>query len=194
MQQFNIERDELAPRLKNVDVIIAGGSNTILTDSGDRLRSDSTKGGDYPTIKKDANNQNTLILNTDGNYRYVGRLVVGFDDSGNVDLGSLNPTLNGAFATDSVGVDFVYGSDVDPKNEANANVVAVTDALRKVVATKDNTLTGKTTFFRADAGNQLRQPDRRCQLGIRKVDRPHRDDFPQKWRRHPRQHWRGCSS
>jgi 5'-nucleotidase / UDP-sugar diphosphatase len=156
MQQFNIERDELAPRLKNVDVIIAGGSNTVLTDSTDRLRTDSTKGGDYPTVKKDANGQNTLVLNTDGNYRYVGRLVVGFDDSGNVDLSSLNTTIDGAFATDTTGVNQVYGSTVDAKTKANANVTAITDKLRTVVSTKDNNITGKTTVFLNGARDDVR--------------------------------------
>ncbi|MBW4515506.1 MAG: 5'-nucleotidase C-terminal domain-containing protein [Timaviella obliquedivisa GSE-PSE-MK23-08B] len=147
MQQLNIERDELAPRLRNVDVIIAGGSNTTLLDANDRLRSGSTDGGDYPILKKDANNEDVLVVNTDGNYRYVGRTVVGFDDAGKLVLSSLNDTVNGAFATDDAGVDLLYGRDVNPQTEANANVVAISNALRTVITNKDNNITGNTSFF-----------------------------------------------
>jgi 2',3'-cyclic-nucleotide 2'-phosphodiesterase (5'-nucleotidase family) len=147
MQQLNIERDELAPRLKNVDVIIAGGSHTPLLDENDRLRPGTTDNGDYPILRKDANGKDVLVLNTDANYRYVGRTIVGFNDSGELDLSSLNSTLNGAFATDGAGVDLVYGRDVDPRAEANTNVVAISDGLRTVVSSKDNNLTGKTSFF-----------------------------------------------
>jgi 5'-nucleotidase / UDP-sugar diphosphatase len=147
MQQLNIERDELAPRLKNVDVIIAGGSHTPLLDENDRLRPGTADGGDYPILKKDADGKDVLVLNTDANYRYVARTVVSFDDSGNLDLSSLNSVVNGAFATDGAGVDLVYGRDVNPRDEANANVVAISDALRTVVSNKDNNLTGKTNFF-----------------------------------------------
>lgn len=38
MQQLFIERDELAPRLRDVDVILAGGSHTLLSDANDPLR------------------------------------------------------------------------------------------------------------------------------------------------------------
>jgi 5'-nucleotidase / UDP-sugar diphosphatase len=149
MQQLNIERDELAPRLRNVDIIIAGGSHTPLLDSNDVARTD---GGNppvqgYPILRKDANNQDTLVLNTDANYRYLGRLVVEFNDQGLLNLASLNDVVNGAFAADEAGVDRVYGSDVNPRDRANPNVVAISDGLRRVISSKDNTITGKTEFF-----------------------------------------------
>ncbi|MBI4783389.1 MAG: 5'-nucleotidase C-terminal domain-containing protein [Oscillatoriophycideae cyanobacterium NC_groundwater_1537_Pr4_S-0.65um_50_18] len=147
MQQIAIERDELARRLRDVDVIIAGGSNTLLSDANDTLRSGDTRDGDYPIVKTSATGQPILVVNTDGNYKYVGRLVLPFDDNGIIDTNSLNSTLNGAFATDEAGVDRVYGSDVNPRERANPNVVAITDGLRDVISQKDNLITGKTTFF-----------------------------------------------
>jgi 5'-nucleotidase / UDP-sugar diphosphatase len=149
MQQLNIERDELAPRLKDVDIIIAGGSHTPLLDANDLGRTDGgnaiTRG--YPVIRQDANGQPTLVLNTDANYRYLGRLVVEFNDQGVVDTTKLNDVVNGAFAADEAGVDRVYGSDVNPRERANPNVVAISDGLKRVIAGKDNTITGKTEFF-----------------------------------------------
>lgn len=149
MQQLNIERDELAPRLKDVDIIIAGGSHTPLLDSNDQARND---GGNavvqgYPILKKDANNQDVLVLNSDANYRYLGRVVVEFNDQGILDTSKLNNVVNGAFAADEAGVDRVYGSDVNPREKANANVVAISDGLRKVISSKDGTITGTTEFF-----------------------------------------------
>lgn len=149
MQQLNIERDELAPRLKDVDIIIAGGSHTPLLDNNDAARTDGgnaiTRG--YPIVRQDANGQNVLVVNTDANYRYLGRLVVEFNDQGILDISKLNEAVNGAFAADEAGVDRVYGSDVDPRVQANANVVAISDALKKVISSKDNNITGTTEFF-----------------------------------------------
>ncbi|HEY9641255.1 MAG TPA: hypothetical protein V6C57_12280, partial [Coleofasciculaceae cyanobacterium] len=130
MQQLNIERDELARRLKDVDIIIAGGSHTLLTDANDTVRTGDTSGGTYPIAKTSATGQPLLVINSAANYEYVPRLVVTFDDNGLVDLNSLNSTLNGSFATDEAGVDRVYGSDVNPREKANPNVVAITDGLR----------------------------------------------------------------
>ncbi|MCU0525885.1 MAG: 5'-nucleotidase C-terminal domain-containing protein [Elainella sp. Prado103] len=149
MQQLNIERDELAPRLRDVDVIIAGGSHTPLLDANDVARTDGgnavTRG--YPILRKDADNRDVLVLNTDANYRYVGRVVVEFNDQGFLDITKLNDIVNGAFAADEAGVDRVYGQDVNPREQANANVVAISDALRQVISSKDNTITGQTEFF-----------------------------------------------
>jgi 2',3'-cyclic-nucleotide 2'-phosphodiesterase (5'-nucleotidase family) len=147
MQQLNIERDELAPRLRDVDILIAGGSHTPLLDSNDVPRAGDISGGNYPIFRTSATGQPILVLNTDANYRYVGRLVVEFNDNGVINTNALNNVLNGAFATDEAGVDRVYGFDVNPRNVANANIVAITDALRTIISNKDNTITGKTEFF-----------------------------------------------
>ncbi|MBW4465411.1 MAG: 5'-nucleotidase C-terminal domain-containing protein [Pegethrix bostrychoides GSE-TBD4-15B] len=149
MQQLNIERDELAPRLRDVDIIIAGGSHTPLLDDNDIGRTDGgnaiTRG--YPVVRQDAAGQTTLVLNTDANYRYLGRLVVEFDDQGLIDLTKLNNVVNGAFSADEAGVDRVYGLDVNPRDVANPNVVAISDGLKSVISSKDNTITGSTEFF-----------------------------------------------
>ena len=148
MQQLNIERDELAPRLRDVDVIIAGGSHTPMLDANDVARPDGNPPEQgYPFVRTSASGQPVLVLNTDANSRYVGRLVVEFDDNGIVNTNSLDAVKNGAFATDEAGVDRVYGTDVTPRTVADPNVVAITDALRSVISSKDNVLTGRTNFF-----------------------------------------------
>lgn len=147
MQQFNIERDELAPRLRDVDIIIAGGSNTLLSDSNDVLRSGDASDGVYPVVRTGADGNPVLVANTDGNYKYVGRLVTEFDSNGILNVNALNSSINGAYATDEAGVDRVYGTDVNPRDVANPNVVAITDGIRNVIATKDNLIVGKSSVF-----------------------------------------------
>ena len=147
MQQLTIERDELAKRLRDVDIIIAGGSHTILSDANDRLRVGDSSKGDYPIVKTGADGKPILVVNTDANYKYVGRLVAEFDQDGVIQVNKLDSAINGAYATDDAGVDRVYGSDVDPRAVANPNVVAIADGIKNLLAVKDNLIVGKASVF-----------------------------------------------
>ncbi|MBW4645686.1 MAG: choice-of-anchor I family protein [Goleter apudmare HA4340-LM2] len=147
MQQLNIERNELAPRLRDVDVIIAGGSNTLLSDTNDILRQGDVSQGDYPVLRTGADGRPVLVVNTDGNYQYVGRLVTEFDQNGVIDVSKLDNTINGVYATDEAGVDRVYGSDVNPRDVADPRVVAITDGIRNVISGKDNLIVGRASVF-----------------------------------------------
>ncbi|NER82400.1 MAG: alkaline phosphatase, partial [Leptolyngbya sp. SIO1D8] len=103
MQQIAIEQ-ALAERLSNVDIIVAGGSNTRLFDSNDRPRAGDTAQGDYPTFITGADGNPVAVVNTDGNYRYVGRLVIDFDENGVIIPDSYDADVSGAYATDEQGV------------------------------------------------------------------------------------------
>ncbi|BAZ89434.1 5'-Nucleotidase domain protein [Raphidiopsis curvata NIES-932] len=147
MQQLTIERDELAKRLRDVDIIIAGGSHTILSDANDRLRTGDSSKGNYPIVKTDADGKPILVVNTDANYKYVGRLVAEFDQDGVIQVNKLDGAINGAYATDDAGVDRAYGGDVDPRAVANPNVVAIADRIKNLLASKDNLIVGKASVF-----------------------------------------------
>jgi 2',3'-cyclic-nucleotide 2'-phosphodiesterase (5'-nucleotidase family) len=140
MQQLTIEANELAPRLKNVDIIVGGGSNTLLSDSTDRLRTGDVSQGVYPILKVDKMGQNVAVVNTDGNYQYVGRLVADFDDDGNLIPSSIDPTISGAYATDEQGV-------LDVGGIADPEVVQITNALRTVISAQDGNIFGQTNVF-----------------------------------------------
>ncbi len=115
MQQLPIER-ALAPLLENVDIIIAGGSNTRLLDENDRLRDGDTAQGQYPIFIENAAGTTTAIVNADGSYKYVGRLVVDFDADGNIISASDDADVSGAYATDAQGVADLGAEDlVDPE-------------------------------------------------------------------------------
>jgi len=77
---------DLAFQLEGVDVIIAGGGDELLANPGDLLLpgDDGDVYGTYPQVAIDAGGNEVPVVTTSGEYRYVGRLVVGFDKSGNV--------------------------------------------------------------------------------------------------------------
>lgn len=112
LQQLAFEQ-ELAPLLENVDIIIGGGSNTRLADGNDTLRDGDEAQGSYPIVSQNKNGDPLLIVNTDGEYSYVGRLVVEFDADGKIVLDSLNDTVNGAYVTTDEKVAELWG-DADP--------------------------------------------------------------------------------
>jgi 2',3'-cyclic-nucleotide 2'-phosphodiesterase (5'-nucleotidase family) len=153
MQQFEIELNELAPRLKDVDVIMAGGSHSLFASGTNPtpLRSGDTAVSAYPTLRTSANGQPVLVINTPANYRYVGRLVVDFDDNGVVLPSSINPNITGAYATDQAGLNTLFGAapgtNIDGSQFADPRVVSITNGIRSVISGKDNTLFGNTSVF-----------------------------------------------
>jgi uncharacterized protein len=141
MQQINIEK-ELATRLRNVDIIMAGGSNTRLVDANDPLRAGDTSQGVYPFFTTDREGKAIAVVNTDGNYKYVGRLVIDFDANGNILPNSYNAAVSGAYATDAAGVAALNAQAlVDPE------IQAIVDQLKGVVAAQDGAIFGHTDVF-----------------------------------------------
>ena len=83
----NIENDkELVAQLDGVDVIIAGGGDELLANPGDLLLpgDDGEVYGLYPQMATDMDGTPVPVVTTSGEYRYVGKLVVGFDKNGEV--------------------------------------------------------------------------------------------------------------
>jgi len=109
LQQIAFEK-ELAGLLDGVDIIIAGGSSTLQADANDRLRDGDTAVEDYPFLTQDANGNDVAVLSTPGEYGYLGRLVVEFDDAGNLLVNTIDETVSGAVATDTQGVLDVTGA------------------------------------------------------------------------------------
>ena len=141
MQQIAIEQ-ELATRLTNVDVIVAGGSNTRLFDENDRPRPGDSNQGEYPIFTTDADGKPVAIVNTDGNYKYIGRLVVDFDENGNVIPESYDAEISGAYATDEEGV-AALGAEglVDPE------IQAIVNKLEEVIVAKESNLFGFSDVY-----------------------------------------------
>ena len=140
LQQIGVD-EMMAAHLRDVDIIIAGGSNTLLADSTDRLREGDAAERPYPILTHSTMNEPIAIVGTDGNYRYVGRLVVGFDKTGVLLPESIDAEVSGAFAADAQGV-------VDTGNAAPApRVVEITEAVRNVLIAKDGNIFGQTSVY-----------------------------------------------
>ena len=107
IEQVALEQ-ELAGVLSGVEIILAGGSDRILADQTDGLRRGDEAEDNYPFVSANADEEPVLIVSTDGEYSYVGRLVVGFDENGVVLLSSLNEGVNGIYATDDEMIAQVY--------------------------------------------------------------------------------------
>jgi len=142
MQQLAIEQ-ELASRLRNVDVIIGGGSNTRLLDGTDRLRDGDNNQGPYPIFTTAADGNPVAIVNTDGSYKYVGRLVIGFDNAtGLIDPSTYDPAISGAYATDAQGV-----ADLGAEGLVDPEIQEIVNNLRAVIEEKESNVFGISTVY-----------------------------------------------
>ncbi|AFZ46313.1 5'-Nucleotidase domain-containing protein [Cyanobacterium stanieri PCC 7202] len=141
MQQLSIEL-ELAQRLRDVDIIVAGGSNTRLFDENDRPRAGDTVQGPYPIFGTDADGNPIAVVNTDGNYKYVGRLVIDFDENGFIIPESYDPLVSGAFATDEQGV-----ADLGAQDLVNPEIQNIVNQLREVVVAQEGNFFGISDVF-----------------------------------------------
>lgn len=140
MQQIHIEKS-LAPLLKGVDIIVAGGSNTRMGDSTDSLYpGDSHFAEDYPYVTKGADAAPVLIVNVDGDYKYLGRLVVDFNIDGEIIVDSLDKNLNGAWASTNANL-----SSLNAKPLAEA--VRLHKALSEVINSQFGNLLGFTKVY-----------------------------------------------
>lgn len=110
------EEIALAGQLTGVDAIIAGGGDELLANPGDLLVPGESPVGAYPAMSTTLDGVSVPVVVTPGDYKYVGRLALGFDSAGNlVEIG-----------TES-GVVRVAGGDqpdaVQPDAEVQAQVV-----------------------------------------------------------------------
>ncbi len=161
LQQIGID-EMMAAHLRDVDIIIAGGSNTLFADETDRLRESDVAERPYPIIINSVRNEPIAIVGTGGNYEYVGRLVVGFDEAGVLLPESIDAEVSGAFATDRQGV-------VDTGNIAPVTrVVEITEAIRNVVIAKDGNIFGRTAVYLNGNRNSVRTEE--TNLGNLTVD------------------------
>ena len=135
MQQIAVEK-ALATKLVDVDIIVAGGSNTILADATDRLRTGDTAADTYPLIFESSKGEPLLLVNTDGDYRYLGRLVVDFDEQGLALPDSVDRYVSGAYATDRHGGQGFAGPPIP-------EVTRVTKSLRSVLVDRGAVILGK---------------------------------------------------
>lgn len=148
LQQLALER-QLVTLLRGVDISIAGGSDSILADATDVLRMGDSAVDTYPVLTQNADGEPVAILSTDGQFKYVGRLVVGFDAAGRLLPASIEAQVSGAYKTDEAGVQAVWGAGNDAFAEGTRGrrVKAITEAVLGVVTAKDARVFGRSQVF-----------------------------------------------
>ena len=139
MQTIETEK-ALATKLKNVDIIVAGGSNALLNDATDSLRTGDTSAGVYPFLTVSASGSPVVVVNVDADYKYLGRFIAPFDANGVLIPGRFNTSLSGAWKTSET-------EDTAGGVTPNSAIVAIRDALKSVLAIKDGAVFGKTSVF-----------------------------------------------
>ena len=148
MQRIDIEQT-LAEKLRGVDIIVAGGSNTLLADENDRLRPGDVAAGKYPLRYESASGEPVLLVNTDADYRYLGRLVVDFDADGRVIPNSVDSYVSGAYATNPQGGQLLAGQPIP-------EVSRVAGILGSVLQAKDGNILGRTAVYLAGRRGDVR--------------------------------------
>jgi 2',3'-cyclic-nucleotide 2'-phosphodiesterase (5'-nucleotidase family) len=156
LQQIALEQ-ELIGELSGVDIVIAGGSDTILADNTDTLRSGDEAGDSYPIITENADGDPAAIVSTAGEYSYVGRLVADFDSEGVLIPDSIDPEVSGTFATTDEVVNQVSGNN-DPFAEGSkgSQVQTLVDSVEEVVSSQDGNVFGQTEVFLDGRREQVR--------------------------------------
>ena len=147
LQQLALEQT-LIGLLNDVDIVVAGGSDAILANADDRLNPGDTPDANYPVVTTNANGDPAVIVSTDGEYSYVGRLVVRFDAAGILQTSSLVEAINGPFVTDDQMVGDLWGAE-DPyaTNNKAELVQRLTQGVEAVVVAKDGNVFGKSEVF-----------------------------------------------
>jgi 2',3'-cyclic-nucleotide 2'-phosphodiesterase (5'-nucleotidase family) len=171
LQQLALEQ-ELVRLLSGVDISIAGGSDSILANPDDPLNPGDAAVGPYPLVSRDKDGNPALIVSTDGQYGYVGRLVITFnadgilvDGQGNpIDaVDDLDPARNGPIPASDAGVALVWDSPEaafapGTKAALAQGLVGAVDAIvvaqdGAVFGQSDVFLEGRRTFVRTEETN-----------------------------------------
>jgi 5'-nucleotidase/UDP-sugar diphosphatase len=150
----------IIPQLRDVDVVIAGGGSEILANPGDPLVPGDVATHPYPVYATNLNGAQVPVVTTVGDYKYVGRLIVGFDASGNVvttDPLSRAERVSGV-APDAVVPDAtVQALVVNPVQAANAalasNIIAISEV--PLDSARPNIRTRETNIGNLIADSQL---------------------------------------
>ncbi|MEP9349082.1 ExeM/NucH family extracellular endonuclease [Xanthobacter sp. KR7-225] len=163
---------ELASKLKGVDIILSAGSNTRMGDADDEAVEFPGHAADfaleYPYLGTDAEGNPILIVNTDNEYTYLGRLVVDFDENGHIITDSLtaNQSINGAIAATEENVAEAWGTTVGnldatafAEGTKGGDVKTITDAVQGVIDVKDGNVYGYSTVYLEGERGQVRNQE-----------------------------------
>lgn len=171
LQQIALEQ-QLAPLLNGVDIILAAGSNTRLGDSNDVAASFTGHTADfaanYPIYTAGSDGLPTVIVNTDNEFTYLGRLVADFDTDGVLIVPNLTANIveNGAYAATEANVAAAWNTTIGnlsatafASGTKGELVKRLTDAVQAVILLKDGDIRGYTNVYLEGERNVVRNQE-----------------------------------
>ncbi len=148
---------DLAPLVSGIDIVIAGGGHERMGDATDVPVGFNGHDADfiadaYPIVATGADGRPVLIVTTDTEYTYLGRLVADFDADGTLILPNLNPVVNGAYASTEANLQSAYATansaaTIIASSTIGSQVKTIVDAINSVVVTKDRNVYGYTDVY-----------------------------------------------
>lgn len=135
-QQVLSREQELATLLEGVDIIMAGGSNSVLLDENDNGFGGEAADGIYPGFFTGADGNPVAVVNTDAAYNYIGRLVIDFDENGVIIPTSYDAAISGAYETSAAGV-----AAVGAVGLADPEILAIVERVEQAI------LAGESEYF-----------------------------------------------
>jgi len=147
---------DLAGLVSGIDVVVAGGGHEYQKDANDVAGSyaaHTTPAADaYPIQTTGADGKPVLIVTTDTEFSYLGRLVVDFDANGELVLSGLDSVINGAYSADEETLRSVYGSTssadtIVAASTIGSTVKTITTAINGVISSKEGTIYGYTNVY-----------------------------------------------
>lgn len=151
MQDMAVEQ-ALANLLTDVDIIVAGGSNTLMANSQDTLWPGDSAALSYPLWLESASAEPVALVNVDGDYKYLGRLVVEFDNAGRLIPDSVDTNESGAIISSDAQAQSLAG---EPNNE----VEAIATAMRDVIVATESNILGNASVFLNGVRSQVRSQE-----------------------------------
>ncbi|MEO1021694.1 MAG: choice-of-anchor I family protein [Bacteroidota bacterium] len=175
-----IEEDSvLATQLSGIDVMIAGGGDELLANPGDLLipGQENQVRSAYPIYATNDDGNQVPIVTTRGNYSYLGKLVIEFDENG--DITNVIEEESGPVRVSGVGTDAV-AENQDLIDEVVTPVQEFLDGLASnVIATTEVPLDGVRGNVRGretNIGNLITDAylaiarDRAASFGVKQPD------------------------
>ena len=146
---------ELVALLKGVDIAVAGGGDELLqnpsvSDAIELIPGESTPVGFYPMMLGDKNGKEVPLVTTSGNYKYLGRADLYFDEKGNLEFNKLNSYPRRVVPTSTVATAAGITDAVTPK----ASIVASVDTpLAACLAGFTAPIAASNVVFNTDRGS-----------------------------------------
>ena len=148
---------DLAGLVSGIDIMVAGGGHERMGDATDTATGFNGHDADfisdvYPIVTAGLDTKPVLIVTTDTEYTYLGRLVANFDANGELILASLSTATNGAYVATEASLQAVYGTSdtaaqIIAASTIGTQVKAITDAINTVIVAKDSNVYGYTNVY-----------------------------------------------